>query len=170
MDDAVFRQRIQQFEEQAVRAGQLKEQIARLKGSARNADGSVTVTVAPSGAVLGLHLSPAAMNRTHTQLTQEILGAIRQATQNVATMMDEAVRPVIGDQYYEQFQDAMRAHAPAVEPLGPTTPPPASSLPAPAAAGAPPADFGQAGEPARRSAPPPEDDDYFGDGFTGLKR
>ncbi|GLZ40654.1 YbaB/EbfC family nucleoid-associated protein [Actinokineospora sp. NBRC 105648] len=158
IDDANFQQAMRHFEDQAARAAGLKDRIAELKGSARNTDGSVTVTVAPSGAVLGLALTPAAMNRSHTQLTQEILGAIRQATQQAAALVEETVRPVVGDAYYQQFQDALRAHAPAVEPLGPTTPPPPGSLPVPAAS-----DPG----PVRQPRPPrparPDDDGDFSD-------
>lgn len=165
-DEATWQQRMRQFEEQAARAAQLKESIAQLKGSARNTDGSVTVTVAPSGAVLGLNLSPGAMNRSHTQLAQEILGTIRQATQQAAALMEETVRPVLGEENYQRFQDAFRAHAPAAEPLGPTTPPPASALPAPPPPGAPPAEF-PAPPPARQpraTRPPDDDDDDFSNG------
>ncbi|SMC72571.1 YbaB/EbfC family nucleoid-associated protein [Kibdelosporangium aridum] len=159
IDDAAFQEKMRQFEAQAARAAQLKEKMAELKGSARNSDGSVTVTVAPSGAILGLQLSPAAMTRTHTQLTQEILSTIRQATQQAATAMEDAVRPVLGDEMYDQFQNAFRAQSPATEPIGPAEPPPASSLPIP---GAP-----TAREPRRSSG----EDDYFGDeGFSGVKR
>ncbi len=165
-DDAKFQDTIRRFEEQAARASRLKEQIGQLRGSARNPDGSVTVTVAPSGAVLGLQLSPAAMGKTHTQLTQEILGAIRQATQQAAELMEQTVRPAIGDEQYERFQEAFRAHTDAVQPLGPTTPPPASALPAPPPAGAPQTDFGQTSAPQRPSRPQPGPDDDDGD-FSG---
>ncbi|WP_245614430.1 YbaB/EbfC family nucleoid-associated protein [Actinokineospora inagensis] len=146
-----IQQAVRRFEEQAAATAGLRERIGELKGSARNADGSVTVTVAPSGAVLGLALTPAAMNRSHTQLTQEILSAIRSATQQAAALVEETVRPVVGDQYFQQFQDALRAHSPAVEPLGPTTPPEPASLPQPGTA---------VRKPTR---PPVEDDGDFSD-------
>nr|WP_157233835.1 YbaB/EbfC family nucleoid-associated protein [Kibdelosporangium phytohabitans] len=149
---------MRQFEQQAARAAGLKDQIAQLQGSARNSDGSVTVTVAPSGAVLGMQLSPGAMTMTHTQLTQEILGTIRRATQQAAAAVEDTVRPVLGDEMYDQFQDAFRAHAPAVQPVGPSDPPPPANLPIP---GTP---------PARSPRPAPPDDDYFDDGFPGVKR
>ncbi|ONI80044.1 hypothetical protein ALI144C_24665 [Actinosynnema sp. ALI-1.44] len=151
---------MREFEEQAARASRLKERLAELKGSARSSDGSVTVTVAPSGAVLGLQLSPGAMNRTHTQLTQEILSTIRQATQQAAAMTEEVVRPVVGDEQFERFQEAFRAHVPAVDPIGPAEPPAAASLPI---AGAPPAR-----EPRPRFDG--DDDDYLDEGFSGVKR
>ncbi|PPK68284.1 YbaB/EbfC family nucleoid-associated protein [Actinokineospora auranticolor] len=147
MDEGKYAESMRRFEEQAARVSGLRESIARLKGSARNPDGSVAVTVAPSGAVLGLQLSPAAMNRSHTQLTQEILATIRAAQHEAAARMAETVRPVVGEARYEQFQAAFRAHSPAVEPLGPTAPPPASSLPI---------------DPPRRPAAPtrPDDDEF----------
>ncbi|MDI5978516.1 YbaB/EbfC family nucleoid-associated protein [Amycolatopsis magusensis] len=89
---------IKAFEEQAAKAGELQQKIGELRGSARNADGSVTVTVAPSGAVLGLQLAPHAMRKSHTQLQQEILGAIRQATQQAAAQLEQTVQPILGEQ------------------------------------------------------------------------
>jgi hypothetical protein len=91
----------------------------------------VTVTVAPSGAVLGLQLSPLAMRRSHTQLQQEILAVFRQATQQAATALEQTVQPMLGARM-EQFKEAFAAHAGSVQPLGPSTPPPATSLPMPA--------------------------------------
>lgn len=111
---------IRSFQEQAAKAAELKDKIAGLRGSARNADGSVTVTVAPSGALLGLQLSPKAMNRTHTALQQEILTAVREATQQAAAAMQQTVQPILGDRA-DQFKEAFNAH---VEPLGPSAPRP----------------------------------------------
>lgn len=150
---------MRRFEEQAARASALRENIAQLKGSARNADGSVAVTVAPSGAVLGLNLTPAAVTKSHTQLAQEILATIRAATQQAAQAMEDTVRPALGEQQYQQFQDALRAHAPRVDGLGPTAPPPASTLPQP---GNPAAE-----RPAASREPRAGDDDDFGGSIFG---
>ncbi|MBE1581075.1 YbaB/EbfC family nucleoid-associated protein [Amycolatopsis roodepoortensis] len=141
---------IRSFQEQAAKAAELKDKIAGLRGSARNADGSVTVTVAPSGALLGLQLSPKAMNRTHTALQQEILTAVREATQQAAAAMQQTVQPILGDRA-DQFKEAFNAH---VEPLGPSTPPPAESLAGPAAQ--------QPVRTQRPARPAPADDDDFG--------
>lgn len=108
---------IRSFQEQAGKVAQIKDKLAELRGQARNGDGSVVVTVAPSGAVLGLQLSPNAMRMSHTQLQQEILGAIRQATQNAAQALQDTVGPVLGDKA-AQFQEAFSAHSP-IQPLGP---------------------------------------------------
>lgn len=115
---------LRSFQERAAKAAELKERIAGLRGSARNADGSVTVTVAPSGAVLGLQLGPQAMRRSHTALQQEILTAIRDATKQASAALNESVEPVLGERA-EQFREAFNAH---VEPLGPSAPPPAATL------------------------------------------
>jgi hypothetical protein len=45
--DAEFDAAIRSFQEQAARAAALKDRIAELRGSARNSDGSVAVSVAP---------------------------------------------------------------------------------------------------------------------------
>ncbi|MEC3975681.1 YbaB/EbfC family nucleoid-associated protein [Amycolatopsis sp. H20-H5] len=162
--EARLDEKIRSFQEQAAKAAELKDRIAGLRGSARNGDGSVTVTVAPSGAVLGLQLGPQAMRRSHTALQQEILATIRQATQQAASALEEAVQPILGERA-EQFKQAFNAH---VEPLGPSAPPPAESLPA-----APPPVPPTAAEPAqvRQSPPPgrnrPRPDDVEDENFGG---
>ncbi|GAB3504013.1 YbaB/EbfC family nucleoid-associated protein [Amycolatopsis cihanbeyliensis] len=52
-----------------------------MHGEASNADGSVAVTVTPTGAVVDLRLTPEATQRPHTQLQRELLEAIRVATE-----------------------------------------------------------------------------------------
>lgn len=140
---------LRSFQERAAKAAELKERIAGLRGSARNADGSVTVTVAPSGAVLGLQLGPQAMRRSHTALQQEILTAIRDATKQASAALNETVEPVLGERA-EQFREAFNAH---VEPLGPSAPPPAETMTTAPVRREP---------PRTRPAPPPAEDDDFG--------
>lgn len=170
MDEAKLQATMRRFEEQAARASALKESMAQLKGSARNADGSVTVTVAPSGAVLGLQLGPAAMKKSHTQLTQEILGTIRQATLQAAAAMEHLVRPAVGEAQFAQFQEAFRAHAPDMPPpVGPSAPPAPASLPAPPPPGVSRADFSTPPPAPIRNPRPPRtvedgDDDDFSTG------
>lgn len=115
---AQLQEKIRAFQEQAAKAGQLKDKISELRGQARSGDGSVTVTVAPSGAVLGLQLSPNAMKYSHTQLQQEILATIRAATQQAAQMLQETVVPVLGDQA-DRFKEAFNAHSGVVMPDAP---------------------------------------------------
>ncbi|CAL9406849.1 hypothetical protein SUDANB95_01569 [Actinosynnema sp. ALI-1.44] len=146
---------IRSFQEQAGKVAQIKDKLAELRGQARNGDGSVVVTVAPSGAVLGLQLSPNAMRMSHTQLQQEILGTIRQATQNAAQALQDTVGPVLGDKA-AQFQEAFSAHSP-IQPLGPEpvtgAPPqqmPAQHAPTPHA----PAPHTPPGRPPQPAGPP----------------
>ncbi|XVS61933.1 YbaB/EbfC family nucleoid-associated protein [Actinosynnema sp. CA-299493] len=136
------------FQEQAAKAGQLQEAMKELRGVGRSRDGAVVVTAAPSGAVLGLQLSPAAMGRSHVALQQEILDAIRTATQDAARQLDAAVAPILGDRL-EQFKQGMAASG--VEPIMPSAPPPPDfAPPAPPRTGPP---SGPAGGPP--FAPPP---------------
>ncbi|MGJ7906910.1 YbaB/EbfC family nucleoid-associated protein [Actinopolyspora sp. H202] len=44
------------FEQQAAKAAEVKDQMSELRGTARSKDGTIEVTVAPSGAVLDLRL------------------------------------------------------------------------------------------------------------------
>jgi DNA-binding protein YbaB len=117
---------MRKFEEQAAKAGQLQEAMKDLRGVGRSRDGSVTVTAAPSGAVLGLQLSPGAMSRSHVALQQEILDAIRMATQNAAQQLDAAVAPILGDRLQE-FKQGMAASG--VQPIMPSAPPPPGAPP-----------------------------------------
>lgn len=112
---------MRKFEEQAAQAGQLRERMQEIKGQGRSADGSVTVTVAPSGAVLDLQLTASATRQPHTSLQQSIMAAIREGTQDAARQMDETVQPVLGDRA-EQFKSAFNAHSPA-PPTAPSAPP-----------------------------------------------
>lgn len=159
---AQLQEKIRAFQEQAAKAGQLKDKISELRGQARSGDGSVTVTVAPSGAVLGLQLSPNAMKYSHTQLQQEILATIRAATQQAAQMLQETVVPVLGDQA-DRFKEAFNAHSGVVMPDAPPqnvsqqqhyAPPPPQHMPPPPVS-----------NPAPRNRPRPapvSDDDDFG--------
>lgn len=122
---------LRSFQEQAAKASQLKEKLGELRGQGRSPDGAVSVTVAPSGAVMGLQLSPAAMRRTHVQLQQDIVAAIRQATQQAAAQVQDTVRPLLGERT-EQFQRALNAHAPALGPATPEPPGPQANQPPPA--------------------------------------
>ena len=155
---AQLEEKIRAFQEQAAKAGQLKDKISELRGQARSGDGSVTVTVAPSGAVLGLQLSPNAMKYSHTQLQQEILATIRAATQQAAQALQDTVTPVLGDQA-ERFKEAFNAHSNVMMPdappqqmppqqMAPPVPPPPVSRPAPG------------NRP--RPAPVSDDDDFGG--------
>lgn len=98
------------FQEQADKAKQLQEAFKTMRGVGQAPEAGVTVTVAPSGAVLDLRLDPKAMDRSHTALQQAIIGAIRQATANAAAQMEAVAAPLMGERM-EQFRTAMGANA-----------------------------------------------------------
>lgn len=153
---AQLEEKIRAFQEQAARAGQLKDKISELRGQARSGDGSVTVTVAPSGAVLGLQLSPTAMRYSHTQLQQEILATIRAATQQAAQALQDTVTPVLGDQA-ERFKEAFNAHSGVMMPDAPQQQMPPQHMPP-----QPPPPMSRPPQGNRPRPAPVSDDDDFG--------
>ncbi|WP_436495683.1 YbaB/EbfC family nucleoid-associated protein [Actinokineospora sp. HUAS TT18] len=62
-----------------------------------SADGSVTVTVAASGALLDLRLEDAALRKGGAELAAEILGLTRKARQGAAGKVAQAFVPLGGD-------------------------------------------------------------------------
>ncbi|WP_204764024.1 YbaB/EbfC family nucleoid-associated protein [Lentzea nigeriaca] len=163
------------FQEQADKAKQLQEAIKTMRGVGKAPDAGVTVTVAPSGAVLDLRLEPKSMGRSHTALQQAIIGAIREATANAAAQMEEAAAPLLGDRM-QQFRAAMGANAGEnlqIRPDAPQPPPPPTEEyggsvlqrqpPQPPAPPIQPPVQSQI-QPQRRPAPPVDDDDDFGSG------
>ncbi|MEU0882045.1 YbaB/EbfC family nucleoid-associated protein [Lentzea sp. NPDC005914] len=159
------------FQEQADKAKQLQEAIKTMRGVGKAPDEGVTVTVAPSGAVLDLRLEPKSMSRSHTALQQAIIGAIRQATANAAAQMEEAAAPLLGERM-QQFRDAMGAGAGEnlqIRPDVPQPPPPAQEYGGSVLQRQPPPPPIQPPiqppvQPQRRPAPPVDDDDDFGSG------
>ncbi|SDP69720.1 Conserved DNA-binding protein YbaB [Actinopolyspora xinjiangensis] len=111
------------FEQQAAKAAEVKERMSELRGTARSEDGTVEVTVAPSGAVLDLRLESGAVRQSHTALQRSLLDTIRQATQDAAARMDETVQPLLGDRA-EQFKQAFNSHG-----AQPVTPEPGGGTP-----------------------------------------
>ncbi|CRK55695.1 hypothetical protein [Alloactinosynnema sp. L-07] len=87
-----------------------------------SADGSVTVSVAASGALLDLRLEDTALNKSGAELAAEILGLTRKARQGAAGKVAQAFVPLGGD-------SAIVQHIPEPEPETAATPAP----PAPAA-------------------------------------
>ncbi|SHG85663.1 YbaB/EbfC family nucleoid-associated protein [Streptoalloteichus hindustanus] len=163
-----FNELMRTFEEQATKASTLRDALKDLKGTAQSRDGAVTVTVAPSGAVVGLQLSPRAMQKSHVALQQEILQTIREATSNAAQQVEETVAPVLGDELMDRFRQGIgSARVEAIQPdASPApqperTPPPAPrhSAPEPTWSGQPPT--APPPPPARpqRNQPAPIDDE-----------
>lgn len=135
------------FHEQAQKAGELQSAMADLRGSAQSPDRLVNVTVAPSGAVLDLELSRAAMKLSASQLQQSIMAAIRAATEQAATQLNDTVAPILGDQF-SQFQQAFNAEGAGITP----------------GQGVPAGGSSAARQP-RRPEPDIDDDDLSGESF-----
>lgn len=105
---------LRSFEERAAAIGEAQETLQTLNGSAYSRDGAVTVTVAPSGAVVDVQLSPRAMERSHIQLQLELMELIRLATEHAAEQMEEQLGEAFGPDL-DKFRAAM---------AGETLPPP----------------------------------------------
>ncbi|MER7014132.1 YbaB/EbfC family nucleoid-associated protein [Saccharopolyspora sp. NPDC000359] len=155
---------MRRFEEQAQKASELQSAIQDMQGTASSADRSVTVTVAASGAVLDLKLAPNAVRQSANELQQQIMATIRQATSNAAEQMNNAVAPILGDQY-DQFQQAFSAQAPTLQPPaddGATPEPPAAAAPQREQA---PGSTAPKGAPRRAAAVDDDDDDFSSNSF-----
>ncbi|MER7081934.1 YbaB/EbfC family nucleoid-associated protein [Saccharopolyspora kobensis] len=157
---------MRKFEEQAQKASELQSAMQGMQGTASSQDRSVTVTVAPSGAVLDLRLAPNAVRQSANDLQQQIMATIREATASAAEQMNNAVAPILGD-HYDQFQQAFKAEGMAIKPTAPdeasatpqsSTPPPAPPRQAPPA---PPATPNQP----RRNTGFDDDDDFSAGSF-----
>ena len=64
---------------QVAKAQQMSDQVSRVSLSASSPDGSVEVTVGPSGAVTDLRLGEAIRKRPADEIAQEILRVMRRA-------------------------------------------------------------------------------------------
>ena len=104
--NAWLREYQQDVQSRLARAEQVKEQVNAATGSARSADGTVLVTVGPTGALQDLQLSSKADNMTSTQLAQLILRTSREAHRKVAEQMVQAVKPLIGDSEAMSFLES----------------------------------------------------------------
>ncbi|OLR95279.1 YbaB/EbfC family nucleoid-associated protein [Actinokineospora bangkokensis] len=78
------------------KATDFKNNIEAAGTTERSPDGTVTVTVAPSGALLDLHLTPEAMAKTAEALRDQILTATRTARQRAAQEVATAFTPLGG--------------------------------------------------------------------------
>ncbi|MEV6226392.1 YbaB/EbfC family nucleoid-associated protein [Saccharopolyspora shandongensis] len=162
---------MRKFEEQAQKASELQSKMQDMQGTASSQDRSVTVTVAPSGAVLDLRLAPNAVRQSANELQQQIMATIRQATAIAAEQMNDAVAPILGDQF-DKFQEAFNVEGMAIKPTAvdetpeqaSPTPPPAPNTP-PSAGPAAPQRPPSAG-PAAPQRPPQRSTDYDDDDFS----
>lgn len=151
---------LRRFEEQAQKASELQSAVQNLQGTATSPDRSVTVTVAASGALMDLKLAPNAVRQSASALQQQIMATIREATATAAEQMNNAVAPILGDQY-EQFQQAFNAQAPT---LKPPTGDEAPEATAPSSQGASTGPAAKRRPPQRTADFDDDDDEDFSDG------
>lgn len=79
------------------KATEFKRDIETAGSTETSQDRSITVTVAPNGALLDLRLEDAATSKPATELAQEILATARKARQAAANAVAEAFVPIGGD-------------------------------------------------------------------------
>lgn len=151
---------MRKFEEQAQKASELQSAMQGMQGTASSPDRSVTVTVAPSGAVLDLRLAPNAVRQSANDLQQQIMATIRQATASAAEQLNNTVAPILGDQF-DKFQEAFNVEGMTIKPTtGDETPNQAEPAATPSPQREP--NAGQA--PSKR--PPQRSTDYGDDDFS----
>ncbi|MFB9567839.1 YbaB/EbfC family nucleoid-associated protein [Saccharopolyspora hordei] len=156
---------MRKFEEQAQKASELRSAMQGMQGSATSPDRSVTVTVAPSGAVLDLRLAPNAVRQSANELQQQIMATIREATANAAEQMNNVVAPILGDQF-DQFQQAFNAEGMAIKPQTDEGQSAASEPAArPSARQEPTAGPAARQQPSQRNADFDDDDDFSAGSF-----
>lgn len=81
-------------EEKLERYGEMRQQIAAMRSTAQSADGYVSVTVAPGGAITAIDLSERAMRQSAQQLSATLMSTISAASADVSRRMAEAVAPL----------------------------------------------------------------------------
>ncbi|GAA3850319.1 YbaB/EbfC family nucleoid-associated protein [Saccharothrix violaceirubra] len=91
---ADFEQQLQQAR-QRIEAVNAAFRAARTTSTSR--DGAVTVTVASGGRIESLRLTPKAIELGYATLAATITDTIRTAQVGAARMIEDAVRPVLGD-------------------------------------------------------------------------
>jgi len=98
-------------EEQAQKAGELQDAVENVRGTATSADGSVTVTVSPSGALLDLRLSPQVSRQSHTVIQRTIMSTISEAGRRASEALRDAASSALGDQigHFQYIVDAVTA-------------------------------------------------------------
>ncbi|SHF26816.1 YbaB/EbfC family nucleoid-associated protein [Streptoalloteichus hindustanus] len=124
--DEWLRSAFEENERMLREATTLQEAIGGARGNARSADGMVTATVAPGGALVSLELHERAVEMGSRRLQAAIVETIHRANADAAAKLEEAVRPFVGD----RFDDAMAAAQAQVPPVPGLSDRPAAPRPA----------------------------------------
>jgi DNA-binding protein YbaB len=81
---------------QMERFEEAREELTKLRGEGKAADGQVTVEVQPTGSLSALEIKPRAMRLGSEALAEAILEAAAKATEDVSARMNEIMSSVVG--------------------------------------------------------------------------
>lgn len=95
--EALMRSWDEQIQAKMKQADQISQAAREVRVTQRSNDGAVSVTVDSGGNVSALDLTDAALRKQPAQLSAEILGIMRSAQAQIATRMQEAMAPVLGE-------------------------------------------------------------------------
>ncbi|MFF1610606.1 YbaB/EbfC family nucleoid-associated protein [Amycolatopsis sp. NPDC058278] len=129
-----------QVREMQSKAAALNEALSAAGATVRTRDGSVTVTLAPNGALTNLELGHRACELGPTRLTAAIMGAVRDAQRQTARAVADSFATINGD---GESTEMVRSFLPPDPPpdgdfaapeSAETTPPPPPAPPSPPSA------------------------------------
>ncbi|CRK61183.1 hypothetical protein [Alloactinosynnema sp. L-07] len=78
------------------KAATFQQSFDHAGATAASDDGAVTITVSPTGALTDIRLTAAAMGKSHTQLSSELMSIARKAQRSAAVNVAEAFESVNG--------------------------------------------------------------------------
>ena len=145
-----------QVREMQSKAAALNEALSSAGATVRTRDGSVTVTLAPNGALTNLELGHRACELGPARLTAAIMGAVRDAQRQTARAVADSFATINGD---GESTDMVRSFLPPDPPPDGGFAAPESAETAPPPAPAPPAPPSPPSAPRRRPAADDRPDD-----------
>ncbi|HEY0449745.1 YbaB/EbfC family nucleoid-associated protein [Actinophytocola sp.] len=104
----------QQADGLAAKAGRLREEITAATATASSADGAVTVTLSPTGALQDISFSAKASGLTPDELGPLVMRTVHEAQRQASARVEASVRQ-LGD---ESTMDFLRQFMPTPEPDG----------------------------------------------------
>ncbi|MEU0469497.1 YbaB/EbfC family nucleoid-associated protein [Amycolatopsis sp. NPDC006131] len=124
----------QQVREMQQKAAALQDALGEASATVRSKDGSVTVTIAPNGALQSLELGHRACDLGPARLTAAIMQAVREGQRQAARAMSDSFTAIAGD---GESAEVIRSFLPPVEdeledfaePEAEAAPPPPPSVP-----------------------------------------
>lgn len=127
-----FQDKIKSFQQQAVDAEAMGQEVADLEAQATSPDGTVTVVAGPGGSIKDIRFSKDARKHGEAQLSSVVMSTLRQAVatsaRSQAAIIERYAGPGLGvlDQVMAAQQEALVA-----EQQRPAPPPPAEPRPTP---------------------------------------